>query len=73
MTFYNYQLVNRSSFALLNTYMTVWTDADLGYYSDDYIGCDVKRGLGYIYNADAFDETVGSTIVSTLVRGYKYF
>ncbi|MBI3518715.1 MAG: hypothetical protein HY062_05095 [Bacteroidetes bacterium] len=62
MTFYNYQLVNRSSFALLNTYMTVWTDADLGYYGDDYIGCDVKRGLGYIYNADAYDETVGSTI-----------
>ena len=62
MTFYNYQLVNRSSFALYNTYMTVWTDADLGYYGDDYIGCDVKRGLGYIYNADSYDETVGSTI-----------
>ncbi|MES2566040.1 MAG: hypothetical protein V4565_04205 [Bacteroidota bacterium] len=62
MTFYNYQLVNRSSFALLNTYMTVWTDADMGYYGDDYIGCDVKRGLGYIYNADAFDETVAGVI-----------
>lgn len=62
MTFYNYQLVNRSSFPLYNTYMTVWTDADLGYYGDDYIGCDVKRGLGYIYNADPYDETVGSTI-----------
>lgn len=61
MTFYNYQLINRSSFALLNTYMTVWTDADLGYYGDDYIGCDVKRGLGYIYNADANDESVAGT------------
>ena len=59
MTFYNYQLINRSSFALYDTYMTVWTDADLGYYGDDYIGCDVQRGLGYIYNADPFDETVG--------------
>lgn len=62
MTFYNYQLINRSSFALYDTYMTVWTDADLGYYADDYIGCDVKRGMGYIYNSDAFDETIGSTI-----------
>ncbi len=61
MTFYNYQLINRSSFALLNTYMTVWTDADLGYYGDDYIGCDVKRGLGYIYNADANDESIAGT------------
>ncbi len=62
MTFYNYQLINRSSFALYDTYMTVWTDADLGYYGDDYIGCDVKRGMGYIYNADPVDETVGSVI-----------
>lgn len=64
MTFYSYQLINRSSFALFDTYMTVWTDADLGYYADDYIGCDVKRGLGYIYNADAFDETISG------VNGY---
>lgn len=62
MTFYNYQLVNRSSFALLNTYMTVWTDADMGYYLDDYIGCDVKRGLGYIYNSVGPDPTVSGTI-----------
>jgi hypothetical protein len=61
MTFYNYQLINRSSFALYDTYMTVWTDADMGYYGDDYIGCDVKRGMGYIYNADAFDESVAGT------------
>jgi len=62
MTFYNYQLINRSSFPLLNTYMTVWTDADLGYYLDDYIGCDVKRGLGYIYNATPNDPSVSGTI-----------
>lgn len=62
MTFYNYQIINRSSFDLFNTYMTVWTDADLGYYGDDFIGCDVKRGLGYIYNADNDDATLGSTI-----------
>ncbi len=61
MTFYNYQIINRSAFELKQTYMTVWTDADMGYYGDDYIGCDVKRGLGYIYNADNFDETVGGT------------
>lgn len=61
MTFYNYQLVNRSSFTLTKTYMSVWTDADLGYYGDDYIGCDVKRGLGYIYNGDNYDESVSGT------------
>lgn len=60
MTFYSYELINRSSFKLNSTYMTVWTDADLGNYKDDYIGCDVKRGLGFIYNADNYDEDNGT-------------
>ncbi|MCE3225939.1 MAG: hypothetical protein K0S32_490 [Bacteroidetes bacterium] len=57
MTFYSYQVHNRSSYQLNSTYFTVWNDPDLGYYLDDYVGCDVARGLGYIYNADPFDET----------------
>lgn len=57
MTFYSYEVFNRSSFELRQTYFTVWTDADLGYFLDDYVGCDVKRGLGYIYNSDPYDET----------------
>ncbi len=61
MTFYGYQIINRSTFELKNTYFTVWTDADLGNYLDDYVGCDVARGLGYIYNADSYDETTGGT------------
>lgn len=61
MTFYSYQVHNRSSYALNSTYFTIWNDADLGYYLDDYVGCDVGRGLGYIYNADPFDETASGT------------
>lgn len=61
MTFYSYEVCNRSSFQLNKTYFTIWNDADLGYYLDDYVGCDVKRGLGYIYNADPFDETNSGT------------
>lgn len=61
MTFYSYEVFNRSSFQLNNTYFSVWTDADLGYFLDDYVGCDVKKGLGYIYNADPFDETAMGT------------
>ncbi|MDP1800461.1 MAG: hypothetical protein Q8L81_03865 [Bacteroidota bacterium] len=61
MTFYSYEIHNRSSFQLNQTYFTVWNDPDLGYYLDDYVGCDVSRGLGYIYNADPFDETASGT------------
>ncbi len=56
MTFYNYALINRSTFTLTNTFFGQWADTDLGYSDDDYVGCDVQRGLGYAYNGDAFDE-----------------
>jgi len=61
MSFYSYEIFNRSSFSLNKTYFTIWNDADLGYYLDDYVGCDVSRGMGYIYNADPFDETYSGT------------
>ncbi|MDP2385108.1 MAG: hypothetical protein Q8M29_01935 [Bacteroidota bacterium] len=56
MTFYNFEIINRSTDILDSTYFAVWVDADLGYYNDDYIGCDVGRGLGYIYNGDNYDQ-----------------
>lgn len=57
MTFYNYEVINRSTFTLNKTYFTVWTDADLGNYLDDYVGCDIAEGLGFIYNSDGNDDT----------------
>lgn len=55
MTFYSYEIINRSTFELTNTYMTPWVDTDVGYAFDDFVGCDVQRGLGYCYNGTAVD------------------
>ena len=56
MTFYNYRILNKSTFRLADTYFSTWFDPDLGNYLDDIIGCDIPRGLGYCYNADLNDE-----------------
>lgn len=56
MTFYNYRIFNRSTFQVDSCYFGVWADADLGCYNDDYVGCDVQRGLGYTYNGDNDDD-----------------
>ena len=56
MTFYNYRIINRSTYTLYNTYFGVFVDGDLGYARDDYVGCDVQRGLGFFYNGDDNDE-----------------
>lgn len=56
MTFYNYQLINQGTQTLLNTYFGQWVDADIGCANDDYVGCDVQRGLAYAYNGQAVDD-----------------
>lgn len=63
-TFYNYKVINRSNQTYDSAFVSLWTDVDLGYYADDFIGCDVPGNYGYVYNADAFDETIGS------IQGY---
>ena len=61
MTFYNYVLINQGTQTLADTYFGVWVDADVGTATDDYVGCDVQRGLGYAYNGDADDEPSSSS------------
>ncbi len=56
MQFYNYVLINQGTQTLTQTYFAQWVDCDLGGHVDDYVGVDVRRGLGYAYNGDAFDE-----------------
>jgi hypothetical protein len=62
MTFYSYEIINRSTYRLTQTYFCQWVDTDLGYPKDDYVGCDVNRGLGYCYNGDETDETAGGSV-----------
>jgi len=55
MTFYHYQIINRSDFTLYRTYFGFWDDFDLGNGADNFTGCDVGRNMGYGYSASAFD------------------
>ncbi|HXC06683.1 MAG TPA: T9SS C-terminal target domain-containing protein, partial [Bacteroidia bacterium] len=57
MTFYKYKIINRSTYSMQHTWFGQWVDSDLGKYDDDYVGCDVTRGLGYDYNGATCDGT----------------
>ncbi len=59
MTFYNYEIINRGTQTLYDTYFSQYLDCDVGNYADDYVGCDVSRGLGYMFNGDLNDESDG--------------
>jgi len=58
-TFYDYTIINRSTKTYTDFHIGLYTEADLGQYADDYIGCDVKDHYGYVYNGDGDDETLG--------------
>jgi hypothetical protein len=55
--FIQYRMINRSQNQYNNCYVAMWCDLDIGYYGDDYVGCDVTRQSFFGYNADAVDGT----------------
>lgn len=68
--FYKWKLINKGGRTLKDTYLTVWTDIDLGDSGDDYNGCDTTLGLGYTYNYDAVDGVYGTKVPAT---GFDFF
>jgi hypothetical protein len=57
--FINYKIYNRSNVPLQDCYVGLFTDIDLGYPNDDYIGCHVQKGFYYGYNGIDSDYVYG--------------
>jgi hypothetical protein len=73
MSFYKYKIINRSTLQVDSNYFGAWVDPDLGNYLDDYVGCDVKRGFGYCYNGDAYDDGITGYGFNPPAIGYDFF
>lgn len=54
--FAHYDIINKGSLTLTDTYVGLWADYDLGNPADDYMLTNVKRSAITIYNADETDE-----------------
>ena len=55
--FLKYKIFNRSSTSYDNTYIGLWSDWDLGYSNDDYVGCETLTLLAGPYlPADSLDN-----------------
>ena len=55
-------LINKSGAKIDTMYIAQWADPDLGDYSDDFVGCDTSRNLGYVYNGKPTDAEYGTAI-----------
>ncbi len=54
--FVDYTIVNRSTTLYNDVWFGSFTDFDIGCSGDDYVRCDVERGIFYTYNADDTDD-----------------
>jgi hypothetical protein len=68
--FYKWKLINKGGRTLIDAYVTIWTDIDIGDSGDDFNGCDTTLGLGYTYNYDAIDGVYGAAVPAT---GFDFF
>ena len=57
--FIHYDIFNYSNNDYHDVYIGVFTDFDIGYAYDDYIGCDSAKSFYYGYNGSAYDGTPG--------------
>lgn len=58
--FLRFRVVNRSGTTWTNTYVSLWSDADLGSAIDDLVGSDTTRSMAFIYNGSNTDSIYGS-------------
>jgi hypothetical protein len=55
--FLNYRFYNRSQNTYDSTMFGIFSDIDIGYPMDDYVGCDVERNMYFGYNGTPIDGT----------------
>lgn len=54
--FFRLKIINRSNRTYDSLYVGMFLDPDIGNGSDDFVGCDVARNLGYAYSHDNNDD-----------------
>lgn len=58
--FYSYKILNRSSNDIYDSYISFFTDFDLGNSIDDRVETDVKRSAAFVYNSTNSDDIYGA-------------
>jgi hypothetical protein len=70
VVFLKFIIRNLGGNTLDSAYVSLWSDPDLGGATDDLVGCDTNRSLGFCYNDTNADEMYGS---SPPAVGYDFF
>jgi hypothetical protein len=60
IVFLKFRIQNKGANTLDQLYLSLWSDPDLGNFTDDLVGCDVGRALGFAYNGNGSDAIYGT-------------
>jgi hypothetical protein len=67
------KIINKSGKQLDSMFVAQWSDPDLGDASDDFVGCDTIRSLGYVYNGNATDANFDIYGLVVPAVGFDFF
>ncbi|KAB2844347.1 MAG: hypothetical protein F9K45_05005, partial [Melioribacteraceae bacterium] len=62
--FKKYKLINKSDDVIKEFYFSIGSDPDIGYYKNDFSGCDTLLNLGFVYNGNDIDDEWGKHLSS---------
>lgn len=71
--FKKYQFTNKSGFPVDSVFIAQWSDPDIGQYTDDLVGCDSIRSVGYCYNGNLTDSDYDAFQKPPPASGYDFF
>ncbi len=68
--FMKFKIINKGGNQIDSTFVSIWSDPDLGQADNDLVGYDASLNLGICYNATNTDATYGSAPPAV---GYDFF
>ena len=73
IVFKNVRLINKGSKDLLDAYISMWSDPDIGDYTNDFVGVDTSLSLMFGYNGVAEDGDYNAFGLAPAAVGYDFF
>jgi hypothetical protein len=73
IVFKNIRLINKGSKDLSEAYISLWSDPDIGDYTNDFVGVDTSTSMMFGYNGVADDGDYAAFGLAPAAVGYDFF
>ena len=65
-----YRLINQSGFLMEDMYIGLWSDSDIGTFTNDFAGCDSNLSVSYCYNSYPTDPLYAAFDLPPAAAGF---